>query len=93
MNMNRKQLVERIAHDTEMSKAGAERALAAMLNSITETLAAGGEVTLVGFGTFSVKTRAERAGRHPQNGEPIIIAAAKKASFKPGKELNARLVS
>lgn len=93
MNMNRKQLVERIAHDTEMSKAGAERALAAMLNGITETLAAGGEVTLVGFGTFSVKTRAERAGRHPQNGEPIIIAAAKKASFKPGKELTARLVS
>ena len=91
MNMNRKQLVERIAHDTEMSKAGAERALAAMLNGITETLAAGDEVTLVGFGTFSVKTRAERAGRNPQTGEAITIAATKKASFKPGKELKVRL--
>lgn len=89
--MNRKQLIERIAHDTEMSKAGAERALASVLNGIADALVDGKDVTLVGFGTFSTKERAERAGRNPQTGEPITIAAAKKASFKPSKELNARL--
>ena len=89
--MNRKQLIERIAHDTEMSKAGAERALASVLNGIADALVDGKDVTLVGFGTFSTKERAERSGRNPQTGEPITIAASKKASFKPSKELNARL--
>ena len=89
--MNRKQLIERIAHDTEMSKAGAERALASVLNGIAGALVDGKDVTLVGFGTFSTKERAERSGRNPQTGEPITIAASKKASFKPSKELNARL--
>lgn len=91
--MNRKQLIDSIALEAGISKACAERALAATLKSVGDALAEGEDVTLVGFGTFSTKRRAARAGRNPQTGEAIQIAAATRASFKPGKELNARLES
>ena len=89
--MNRKFLVEHIAANAQISKAAAERALSATLDGIACTLADGNDMRLVGFGTFSIKTRAARTGRNPQTGEPMTLAASRKAAFKPGKELNARL--
>ena len=69
--MNRKQLIDSIALEAGLSKACAERALAATLKSVGDALAEGEGVTLVGFGTFSAKRRAARAGRNPQTGEAI----------------------
>jgi DNA-binding protein HU-beta len=62
-------------------------ALEAVLKAVENALIAGDSVTLVGFGTFGVKDRAERTGRNPQTGKEITIAAAKVPFFKPGKSL------
>ena len=59
----------------------------ALIKTIETALKAGDSITLVGFGTFAVKERAERTGRNPQTGQEITIAAAKVPSFKPGKAL------
>lgn len=85
--MNKADLVDAIAESSDISKAAATRALDATINSITEALKSGGSVSLVGFGTFSVKDRAARTGRNPQTGAPIQIAAAKVPGFKAGKAL------
>jgi len=61
--------------------------LDALIKIIETALKAGDSITLVGFGTFAVKERAERTGRNPQTGQEITIAAAKVPSFKPGKAL------
>lgn len=70
-----------------MSKAQAGQALDATISAISEALKAGETVTLVGFGTFSVKERAARSGRNPKTGETIKIAATKVPGFKAGKGL------
>ena len=70
-----------------MSKAAAGRALDAAVEAITNALKSDDSVSLVGFGTFSVKDRAARTGRNPQTGAPIEISAAKIPSFKAGKAL------
>ena len=85
--MNKTELIDVIADEAEISKAAASRAMDAILNAVTKTLAQGDQVTLVGFGTFSVRDRAARAGRNPQTGEAIEIKAAKIPSFKAGKAL------
>ncbi|MGD1851885.1 MAG: nucleoid-associated protein HU-beta [Cyanophyceae cyanobacterium] len=85
--MNKTQLVDKIAQGAEITKADAGRALDAFIDSVTETLKDGNQVSLVGFGTFSVRDRAARTGRNPQTGEEIQIAAAKVPGFKPGKGL------
>lgn len=85
--MNKTELIEAIAASADLSKASAGRALDAMIEAIAETLKGGGQVTLVGFGSFSVKERAARMGRNPQTGEPIQIAAARIPGFKAGKAL------
>ena len=85
--MNKSQLIEKIANETGMTKASAERAIDAFTGAVTETLAKGDTVSLVGFGAFSVKERASRVGRNPQTGEEIQISAAKVPTFKPGKSL------
>lgn len=85
--MNKSELIDAIAGDADLSKASAGRALDAALEAITKTLKKGGQVSLVGFGTFSVKKRAARTGRNPQTGAEIKIAAAKVPSFKAGKGL------
>jgi DNA-binding protein HU-beta len=61
--------------------------LDALIETVENTLKAGDSITLVGFGSFEVKDRAERSGRNPQSAEPITIAAAKIPSFKAGKNL------
>ncbi len=85
--MNKTQLVEQIAENADISKASAGRALDAFIEAVTETLTAEEQVALVGFGTFSVRTRAARTGRNPKTGEEIQIAEAKVPAFKAGKAL------
>ncbi len=85
--MNKGELVERMASAAGISKAAADKALTGLLDAITDALAKGDKVTLVGFGTFSVSKRAARQGRNPQTGATIQIAARKVARFKPGSKL------
>jgi DNA-binding protein HU-beta len=85
--VNKSDLIDQIAAGADISKAAAGRALDAMVDAITEALRKGEQVSLVGFGTFSVKQRAARTGRNPQTGATIQIAAAKVPGFKPGKAL------
>ncbi|MCE8024623.1 MULTISPECIES: nucleoid-associated protein HU-beta [Halomonadaceae] len=85
--MNKSELIEAIAASADIPKAAASRALDAMVDTVTESLKKGDSVSLVGFGTFSVKERAARTGRNPQTGQPIEISAAKVPSFKAGKAL------
>jgi len=85
--MNKTELIESIAETADLSKAQAKLALDATLNAVTGALKSGDEVSLVGFGSFSVKDRAARTGRNPQTGAPIEISAAKIPGFKPGKAL------
>jgi len=85
--VNKADLVDAIADSADLSKAAASRALDSVINSITDALKDGDQVSLVGFGTFTVKDRAARTGRNPQTGQPIEIAAAKVPGFKAGKAL------
>jgi len=85
--MNKSQLIEKISTGADISKAAAERALNSFIESVTDEIKQGGDVALVGFGTFSVSDRAARTGRNPQTGATIQIAAAKVPKFKPGKAL------
>jgi len=85
--MNKSELVEKIAVGADISKASAGRALDSLIGSVTSELASGGDVALVGFGTYKVNDRAARTGRNPQTGAEIQIAAAKVPAFKAGKAL------
>lgn len=85
--MNKAELIDKVAEGSDISKAAATRALDTVLDSITDALKAGDQVTLVGFGTFQVKDRAARTGRNPRTGESINIPASKNPSFKAGKAL------
>lgn len=85
--MNKSELIDAIVEKSGLNKADAAKALEAVTQTITETLVKGDSVTLIGFGTFSIKTRAERQGFNPQTKESLTIPAAKVASFKPGKAL------
>ncbi|MEZ5530001.1 MAG: HU family DNA-binding protein [Porticoccaceae bacterium] len=85
--MNKSELVDAIADAADLSKASAGRALDAAIDAVTSALKKGDAVSLVGFGTFSVKQRAARTGRNPQTGAEIKIAAANVPSFKAGKAL------
>lgn len=85
--MNKAELVEIIAERAELTKAAAERALGAMLDSIKTSLQKDEPVVLMSFGTFVIKERAARNGRNPRTGQEIKIKAAKVVSFKAGKAL------
>lgn len=85
--MNKNDLVSEIAGDTGLSKVDAAKAIDSVLGSISSQLAGGGEVRLVGFGTFSVSQRKATTGRNPQTGAVIQIPASKQAKFKAGKAL------
>ena len=85
--MNKAELIDAVADAADISKAAATRAVDTVIDQITNTLKSGNQVTLVGFGTFSVKDRAARTGRNPRTGEPIDIPASKNPSFKAGKAL------
>ena len=83
--MNKSELVESMAENADLSKADAGRALEAFIATVSKTLKKGDTVSLIGFGTFSVKKRAARTGRNPSTGETIKIKASKTPSFKAGK--------
>ena len=85
--MNKQDLVFKVADSADISKAKAALAVDAVISSIKDTLQSGGDVRLVGFGTFSVSQRAATTGRNPRTGEPINIPASKQPKFKAGKEL------
>ncbi len=85
--MNKSDLVDAIATSADISKAAAARALDGMLDAVKKSLKKGEEVSLVGFGSFSVENRAARKGRNPQTGAEITIKAAKVPKFRAGKGL------
>ncbi|MFA5633019.1 MAG: HU family DNA-binding protein [Porticoccaceae bacterium] len=85
--MNKSELIDAIADGADISKAAAGKALDSVIEAITGALKKGDQVSLVGFGTFSVKHRPARTGRNPQTGKEIQIAAANVPGFKAGKAL------
>ncbi len=85
--MNRAELAAAVAKDLGESKAGADRAIAAVLANIQKGLKKQKKVSLVGFGTFEVKARKGRIGRNPRTGESIKIRASKSVGFRAGKPL------
>jgi DNA-binding protein HU-beta len=87
-NMNKGELVDRMAKSAGIFKSAADKALNAFMEAVTESLNAGEKVTLVGFGTFSVTERKARTGRNPRTGKPMKIPAKKVIKFKPGTKLS-----
>ena len=85
--MNRKELIDALSNKTGSTKADAERNIAALIDIISDTLTQGGNISLVGFGTFEVRERSARTGRNPKTGAELKIAASKVPSFKPGATL------
>ena len=85
--MNKTELVEAVAKSSSLSKADANRAVDAVVDSITNALAKNDKVTLIGFGSFETRERAARTGRNPRTGEEIKIKATKTPAFKAGKKL------
>ena len=85
--MNKNDLIDAVAERTSLAKSDAARAVEAVLGAVTDTLQKGDAVTLSGFGTFAVKTRAARTGRNPRTGEAIQIAASKVPRFSAGAKL------
>lgn len=85
--MNKSELIQAVAEAADIPKSTAAKAVDAVVDSIKKKLSEGDTVTLIGFGTFTVRERAARTGRNPRTGDPINIKAAKVPVFKPGKAL------
>jgi DNA-binding protein HU-beta len=85
--MNKSEFVAAVSDAAELSKTDAANAVDAMIEVIKKALKKGDTITLVGFGTFSVRKRAARQGRNPQTGATIKIKASKNPAFKAGKAL------
>jgi len=85
--MNKSDLIDAMAEAADISKAAAGRALDGLVDAIAVALKDGESVSVIGFGTFTVKERAARTGRNPQTGATIEIAASRTPSFKAGKAL------
>lgn len=85
--MNKTELVDAIAKKAEASKDATKKMVDALQDVITDALAKGDNVALVGFGTFEVTEKAARTARNPKDGSPIQIAACKQPKFKVGKAL------
>lgn len=89
--MNKAELVEAIANQTERTKTETEALLDTFIDVVSSNLSKGDDVKLIGFGTFSVSARKARMGHNPQTGEQIKIPARKVPVFKAGKELKSLL--
>lgn len=85
--MNKTELVDAVSTKSELTKQDSKKAVDALFETISNTLAKKEKIQVVGFGTFEVRERAERTGRNPQTGEEMTIPASKVPAFKPGKEL------
>ena len=90
--MTKTELINEVANKTGLTKKDAEKAVSAVLESITDAMALGDKVQLVGFGTFEVRDRAAREGKTPATGETISIPATKVPAFKAGKALKDAIV-
>lgn len=86
--MNKTQLIDAIASDSNTTKVEAKKIIDAFINVTNSTLSAGDKVSIVGFGTFNVITKPERNGRNPKTGAAIKISEKKVIKFKPGTELS-----
>ena len=85
--MNKTELIAAVAEKSGLSKKDAEKALAAVVDSLTDAMVKGDKVQLVGFGSFESKTREARMGRNPKTKEAIEIPATRVPVFKAGKAL------
>ena len=85
--MTKTELINEVANKTGLTKKDAEKAVSAVIESITDAMSMGAKVQLVGFGTFEVRDRAAREGKNPATGETISIPATKVPAFKAGKAL------
>lgn len=83
--MNKTELIKKVALEAELTQKQAVSALENILDTIRKAVADGDSVSLIGFGTFSLKCRAAREGRNPATGEAMTFAASKSPVFKPGK--------
>lgn len=86
-SVSKKDLVSAVAKRCGLSQAQTAEVVDALLDEITQALAKGNRVRLIGFGTFEVRARAARRGVNPQTGKAMSIPASKSPAFKPGKEL------
>lgn len=91
MNLNKAELIDKMAESAGITKKAAEGALAGLIDAVGVAVSEGGKVTIAGFGTWSVTERSARVGRNPQTGEAIQIAASKSVKFKVGKTLAERV--
>lgn len=89
--MNKAELVDQLAAQTQSTKAQTEEMLDRFLEIVQKTVAKGEEVKLVGFGTFGATTRKARAGRNPKTGGSITIPKSRVPKFKPGKEFKEKV--
>jgi len=85
--VNKQDLIGAVADASGLSRADAAKAVEAIFESISDELRRGGDVRLVGFGTFTTAKRPASSGRNPRTGEPMQISASTQAKFKPGKRL------
>ena len=85
--MNKAELIDAVATKSELTKQDSRKAVDALFETISNTLAKEEKIQLLGFGTFEVRERAERTGRNLRTGEEVNIPASKVAAFKAGKEL------
>jgi DNA-binding protein HU-beta len=89
--MNKAELIDAMASEAGLTKADAKKSLDAFIKTTTNALSSGDRVALVGFGSFSVSTRAARIGRNPQTGQELKIAAKKVVKFKAGADLSVKV--
>ena len=89
--MNKTELIAKVAEDTGLAKKDAAAAVESVLTTITDTVAAGEKVSLIGFGTFEKKHREARTGRNPRTKEAMEIPASDAPAFKAGKEFKAKV--
>jgi DNA-binding protein HU-beta len=89
--MTKAELVAKIASEAGITKSQAEKGVEGFISAVSAALAGGDNVTLVGFGTFSVVARSQREGRNPRTGGKIKIPASKAVKFKAGKTLSEKV--
>ena len=89
--MNKAELIEKVARDVKMSKMDTEKILTSLTTIVTRALRKGDRISLTGFGTFIVSERGPRTGRNPRTGETIAIEASRVPHFRPGKEFKSLL--
>ncbi|MBD2513246.1 HU family DNA-binding protein [Nostoc muscorum FACHB-395] len=89
--MNKGELVDAVASKTNITKKQADEIISAFLSVVTEGVANGEKVTLVGFGSFERRERSEREGRNPKTNEPMTIPATKVPAFSAGKQFKEKV--